>query len=529
MQSKTLIAGLLSGAAIAAAGSAGASSHREAPFITEMPKVDGTDFYMFRSYEEGRDDMVTLIANYHPLQDSYGGPNYFSMDPNALYEIHIDNNGDAQEDLSFQFRFDTQINNAAIDTGAENPVTIPLINSVPDGIGPDAGRLEGVNRVESYQVTLQQGDRRSSADPMALTNLGNAAGQGNGTTSFRKPIDFIGEKSFNGDYESYAQNHVYGIDLGTCGEGRVFVGQRQEGFVINLGEVFDLINTNPLGPRDGESNIVGDKNVTSIAMEVPTSCLTDGDPVVGAWTTASVRQARVMNPFPDMPSGSDGESGAPAVEGGPWVQVSRLGNPLVNEVVIGLDKKDRFNHSEPVDDPQFLDFVTHPVLPVVASSLFGTAVPETPRNDLVQVFLTGVPGLNQPQAIADGEGAPGEILRLNTAVAPVAPSDQSDMGVLACDLAGFPNGRRPYDDVTDIALTAALGSITAGNPNGLQFCDTGAEGGPAVVNAGAIVTDGARALGPTAGTSNGSDTAGGVTYLDRFPYLNTPLPGSPAN
>ena len=309
---------------------------------------------------------------------------------------------------------------------------------------------------------------------MALTNLGNAAGQGNGTTSFRKPIDFIGEKSFNGDYESYAQNHVYGIDLGTCGEGRVFVGQRQEGFVINLGEVFDLINTNPLGPRDGESNIVGDKNVTSIAMEVPTSCLTDGDPVVGAWTTASVRQARVMNPFPDMPSGSDGESGAPAVEGGPWVQVSRLGNPLVNEVVIGLDKKDRFNHSEPVDDPQFLDFVTHPVLPVVASSLFGTAVPETPRNDLVQVFLTGVPGLNQPQAIADGEGAPGEILRLNTAVAPVAPPDQSDMGVLACDLAGFPNGRRPYDDVTDIALTAALGSITAGNPNGLQFCDTGA-------------------------------------------------------
>lgn len=515
---------------LAAGSAAFASSHREAPFITQMPKVDGTDFYMFRSYENSDDDMVTIIANYQPLQDAYGGPNYFAMDPNALYEIHIDNNGDAEEDLTFQFRFETQFENAALPIGPDGSgVTIPLVNSVPDGIGPGADELTGVNRTQTYQVTMQTGDRRSSAQPTTLTNLGNSAGQGAGSESFRKPIDFIGENSFNGEYETYAQNHIYGIDLGACGDGRVFVGQRQEGFVINLGEVFDLINTNPLGARDGETNIVGDKNVTSIAMEVPTSCLTDGDPVVGGWTTASLRQARALNPFPDGPSTSDGETGAPSVEGGPWVQVSRLGNPLVNEVVIGIDQKDRFNHSEPVGDPQFINFVTHPVLPAVIASpdFFGGAVdaPDTPRNDLVSIFLTGVSGLNQPQAIADGGGAPGEMLRLNTAIAPTMPTNQDDMGVLGCDLAGFPNGRRPYDDVTDIALTAVMGAITDANPNSVQFCDL-SQDPPMTDNTGTIVTDGARALGPTAAEPNGSNTTDGVTYLDRFPYLNTPLPGS---
>lgn len=507
-------------------GAALASSHREAPFITEIPKADGTDFYMFRSYESGRDGFVTLIANYHPLQDAYGGPNYFTMDPNALYEIHVDNDGDAVEDLTFQFRFDTIFNDIAIDTGAGENVTIPLVNSAPGGIGPGADDLTGVNRRQTYEVTVQQEGRRSSGSPANATNTGNASGGGAGGETFRKPIDFIGEKSFNGPYEDYAQSHIYGIAIPGCNtDGRVFVGQRQEGFVINLGEVFDLINTDPLGPRDGESDVVADQNVTSIALELPTECLTAGDEtVIGGWTTASLRQARVLDPTPTRQNRQDGETGAPAVEGGPWVQVSRLGNPLVNEVVIGLDQKDRFNHSEPQDDGQFATFVRFPTLPVLANALFGTAVPETPRdNDLVPAFLTGVPGLNQPADVVASE-----MLRLNTAIAPRAPADQRDLGALACDFTGFPNGRRPYDDTVDIALTVALGALRNGGPNDLQYCDTSGEQ-PTVQNQGRAVTDGARALGPTADTPNGSSTAGGVTYLDRFPYLNTPLPGSPSD
>jgi len=543
------LAAVLGAGLMAASITAFGSSHREAPFITEQPKVDGTDFYMFRSYEGvgsdgsgGRSGFVTLIANYHPLQDAYGGPNYFTTDPNGLYEIHIDNDGDAEEELTFQFRFDTIFNNAAVPTGDDGQGnstsnTIPLVNSQPDGIGPGADDLSGVNRRQTYQVTIQRDGRRSSSNPPAATNTGNAAGAGAGGTTFRKPIDNIGEKSINGNYADYAQNHVYGIDIPGCsanagdgpGQGRVFVGQRQEGFVVNLGETFDLVNVaQPIsssggGERSAEVNIVGDQNVTSIALELPVGCLIAGDEsVIGGWTTASLRQARVLNPAPEGPTNGDQQTG-PAVEGGPWTQVSRLGAPLVNEVVIGIDQKDRFNASEPENDGQFASFVTHPTLPVLLNALFETAVPETPRDDLVAAFLTGVPNLNQPANVTASE-----MLRLNTAITPEPPADQNDLGVLACDFAGFPNGRRPYDDVVDIELTVAEGALTSDNPNGLQFCDTSGES-PTVRNEGSLVTDGARALGPTASTPNGSSTENGVTYLDAFPYLNTPLPGSPAN
>ncbi|HEY5809478.1 MAG TPA: DUF4331 domain-containing protein [Povalibacter sp.] len=477
---------------------ASASSHREAPFITGVPKVDGTDFYMFRSYEPGRDGYVTLIANYLPLQDAYGGPNYFALDSKALYEIHIDNNGDAREDITFQFRFDDTYKNLAVPAGDRN-VAVPLIN-----IGQVDAAGANLNMSQSYTVAVVRGGKRSAIPQL----VGNATSGGD---RFQKPADNIGNKSIP-DYASYAGNFMYSASIPGCATpARVFAGQRKEGFVVNLGEVFDLVNTNPAGPRDGEPNIIADKNVTTLALEVPISCLTrSSEPVIGAWTTASLRQARLINPRPSKPQFTTLEAGA-------WTQVSRLGMPLVNEVVIGLPDKDRFNGSEPRDDAQFLTYVTNPTLPVLLNVLFGNAaqVPGTPRNDLVAAFLTGVPGLNQPANVK-----PSEMLRLNTSIAPTPVNAQKDLGVLAGDNAGFPNGRRPFDDVTDIELRVAQGVLcSAALKCGAQTADP---------NNGVPYTDGARAAGANAATAI---VSGAVdprdVYLDTFPYLATPIPGSP--
>lgn len=485
-------------AMVLASTSALASSHREAPFITGMPKVDGTDFYMFNSYEADREGYVTLIANYLPLQDAYGGPNYFSLDDEAIYEIHIDNTGNAQEDITFQFQFNTERKNLAVDVGGTS-VPVPLIN-----IGQiTAGDNSAQNVLETYIVKMITGDRRTGT----VQNLTDA---GSGSETFDKPLDNIGTKSLP-DYATYADSFIHEVAIPDCPmPGKVFAGQRQEGFVVNLGEVFDLVALNPLGDRDSRSNTIGDKNVTSLALEVPASCLTGENSVIGGWTTASVRQATVINP---SPKGTDTTASAnakgPAVKGGAYTQVSRLGNPLVNEVVIGLQDKDRFNASEPKDDGQFATYVTNPTLPALVEILFGVTAPETPRNDLVTVFLTGVPGVTQlPMVTAS------EILRLNTAIPATAAGSQVDLGVAGGDFAGFPNGRRPIDDVVDIALTAAEGFLCGGDVNG---ADPGGEIGScgtqnSQVNGGAIVNDGALP-DPNA-------------YLTTFPYLNTPLPGA---
>src|SRR5688572_16397147 len=404
---KRLSIQLLAGAALmAAAGiTAFGSSHREAPGITGRPKLDGTDFYAFRSYEPGREGYVTLIANYIPLQDAYGGPNFFAMDPDAVYEIHVDNNGEAREDLTFQFRF---------------------------------------------------------------------------RTTFMKPADRIGDKSIP-NYAQYADSHIYDVLIPGCGNGRVFAGQRREGFVVNLAEAFDLINLNPLGPVDGTENVLADKNVTSLAVEVPIACLTRGsDPVIGAWTTASER----------MSGDGDPEE---------WRQISRLGHPLVNELVIGLNFKNKFNASEPRSDAQFGPFVTNPTLPVLIQTLFGVPAPATPRNDLVAVFLTGVAGLNKPASVR-----PAELLRLNTSIAARAPAAQSPVGVLGGDTAGFPNGRRPGDDVVDIALRAVEGALLPGHPAAVDQ-----------------LTDGALSTATIAYTPEGAITGDAAFSLFRtsFPYL----------
>ena len=492
------------------AGGALASSHREAPFITTHPKVDGSDFYMFRSYETGRSGYVTLIANYQPLQDPYGGPNYFFMDPQALYEIHIDNNGDADEDLTFQFRFHETNEGLAVNAGGKS-IPVPLTN-----IGPiSATNMSAQNVVESYTLTLVRGDRRHGQ----ASKITDAA---SGSTTFAKPLDNIGAKSIP-DYVDYANSFIHTINIPGCNApGKVFAGQRMDGFVVNLGETFDLVNikypVEELAPpgvnaRNDEPNSLADKNVTSLALEIPISCLTKGtDPVIGGWTTASIRQAEVINSTPqsDKSVASVGAVADPIdslVAGGAWAQVSRLGAPLVNEVVIGLPDKDRFNGSHPRNDGQFADYVTNPSLPVLLQVLFGSAgvvAPNVyPRKDLVEVFLTGVPGLNQPQKVT-----PSEMLRLNTST-PITPAgSQNDLGVIGGDAAGYPNGRRPIDDVVTISLRAVMGILL-----------TPYNGGPSDPDP---ASDASRQLHYTDGAEPNP-----ANYLTVFPYLMTPIAGSP--
>lgn len=472
------------------ANNAQAASHREAPFITSVPKVDGTDFYMFRSYEPGREAYVTLIADYVPFQTPYGGPNFFQLDENALYEIHVDNNGDAKEDISFQFRFKNNNRNLTIPVGGKN-IAVPLINiGGITGGATDAGVL---NVEETFSLTVSRNGRRGGSK-------GEVTNAINGSKVFTKPTDNIGKKSIP-DYNAYANQFIYSVNIPGCATpGKVFVGQRKEPFFVNLGEAFDLINLNPVGPRNSKPNVLGDDNITSFALEVPISCLTAGDEtVIGAWTTASLRQARLLNA-----EGKRNGKHFASAEGGAWTQVSRLGNPLVNELVIGLPDKDRFNSSKPKDDAQFLDYVTNPTLPVLIRVLFPdapTVPPATPRNDLVAVFLTGVTGLNQPKNV---KGA--EMLRLNTAIAATPRATQNDLGVLGGDNAGFPNGRRPIDDVTDIALRAALGILNPAGPNHPAAAD--------------LATDGAQLPGAAAGQ-------GAIDFGTSFPYLNVPIASSP--
>ncbi|MGB9150582.1 MAG: DUF4331 domain-containing protein [Burkholderiales bacterium] len=471
-----------------------ASSHREAPFITRMPKVDATDFYMFRSYETGRQDYVTLVANYQPLQAPYGGPNYFTMDSDAIYEIHLDNDGDAKEDLTFQFRFKNTLKDIKLPIGGKN-ISIPLTQAGPiSGVNPGT-----LNVRETYTVDILRGNRRSGART-AVTNKANAS------PVFDKPVDNIGTKTI-ADYPAYAAQHVYNVSIPQCGDGRVFVGQRKDPFVVNLGETFDLVNIKaPAVEFDAnaeklEKDDLADANVTSMILEVPISCLTKGaDPVIGGWTTASVRQARLIDP---TPKGFKDDSHGASKEGGAWTQVSRLGSPLVNEVVIGLKDKDKFNHSKPENDAQFADYVTNPTLPALVEILFGGAGVKAPtnfpRNDLVAAFLTGVPGLNQQAKVTASE-----MLRLNTSIMPVAKGSQKRLGVVAGDNAGFPNGRRPGDDVVDIELRVAMGLLCTIN---LGCVPGDAPSGGIKFTDGAFVDD---------------------SYFDAsFPYVKTPLAGSP--
>ena len=529
---KIFVTSLLIGVAATSTGIAVASSHREAPGTAGQPKIDGTDFYMFRSYDPNRTGFVTFIANYLPLQAPYGGPNYFTLDHNAIYEIHVDTDGDAKADLTYQFKFSTALanngNGITLSVGGKD-IAIPLRQSGPIANPGDPT----INETEAFTLTQIDGDPRSGLRT-SIALASNAA-----VKSFVKPIDNIGTKTIP-NYGAYAAKHIYDVTLPGCATpARVFVGQRADAFAVNLGEIFDLANLVPLqgvdnaafpqynvgagafpgGITQSHSNdeVLGKANVTSLALEVPIACVTGtGNGVIGAWTTASLPQAELRNPGPSY--------NATTAEGGAYVQVSRLSAPLVNELVIGLKDKDLFNAANPTQDGALADYVTNPTLPALLNILFKDAVNATlgtsftniaptnfPRTDLVAAFLTGFPGLNQQKTVTGSE-----MMRLNTAIPPVAASAQSVFGVAGGDVAGFPNGRRPGDDTVDIALRVIMGRLCYDLPIGdkgagvnLGYCKPS----DAVVG-NAAFTDGA----PTSPTS----------LQSVFPYLNDPIPGSPA-
>jgi len=524
--SKTLIAIAVSSMLVATAES---SSHREAPYISGQPKVDSTDFYMFNSYEAGREDFVTIIANYIPLQDAYGGPNFFAMDERAKYEIHIDNDGDAKQDMTFRFDFKNSLPNKRkgieLDIGGEK-IGVALKNISP----LSAENTDGLNFNETYNI-----DFISPGAGRYKTPITQSA---NGEKTFVKPYDNVGNKTFTNsvEYEKYVSQFMYNISIPNCDhDGKVFVGQRKDSFVVNLGETFDLVNYVPIegdstpgaGDAGGfpggitQSDVkddLNDKNTTTIALEIPKACLTGkGNGVIGGWTSASLRQVTIRNPR--------GNFYYPEISGGALTQVSRLGSPLVNELVIGLREKDRFSSSKPRKDNQFAKFVTNPTLPALLNVLFREPVNSTlglsgddaiadlaptnfPRTDLVAAFLTGFEGVNQMSIVKAAE-----MLRLNTAIAAVPSAEQNMLGVIGDDLAGFPNGRRPGDDVVDIALRVMMGRLCYPVPVVGQEVDLG------------LCTPADAAVGTVSFTDGAPINAS--YFTESFPYLLTPLVGSP--
>ena len=398
-------------AIVAAATLARASSHREAPLITQDPLADHTDVYAFVS--PASPDRVTLIASFIPGEDPSGGPNFYKFDDNVHYDLKVDNDGDAVEDLVFRFAFRTEVRNQ---------------NTFLYNTGPIAS-------LDSANWNVRQFYSVTRFDEASFGRRGTVLGDRLPTP----PVN-VGFRS-TPDYAALADAAVVNLPGGI----RTFAGQRDDSFYVDL-DVFDLLAVPP-ADTDNSDSLAG-YNVHTIAIELPISALTatgtrpaaptDPGAVIGVWSTAS---------RPSVTIRGDGEERHSAS----YVQVSRLGQPLVNEVVIPRGAKDLFNSLAPTGDGVALDFVTDPEVPKLLAALFDIQSPPAPRNDLVTIFLTGIPGLNQPVNVR-----PSEMLRLNVAIPPSASPNR--LGVLGGDLAGFPNGRRPGDDVVDIALRAMAGA-----------------------------------------------------------------------
>ena len=457
------------------------SSHREAPEISKDPVADSTDLYAFVSPDAP--DTVTLIANYLPLQLPGGGPNFYEFGDDVLYEINISNQGTAQADISYQFRFQTVLSdpNTFLYNNGQ-------INSLTDSTW---------NRKQFYSVTR--------VDATGTTLL---------ASNLPCPPCNVGFRSI----PHYVPLANQAINTLASGE-KVFAGQRAEGFYVDLGSIFDLGDLRPFSPDHliasaptlGVNSTAG-LNVHSIAIQVPIKMLTSTGTmpgsvtapgaVIGVWTTASRQKVRVLDQIP----GSDADLG-------PFVQVSRLGNPLFNEVIVPMGQKDYWNTLAPSQDGQFLPYVQYPELQKLLPFLYPGVFPKlaqvtAPRADLAAILLTGIPSgiIGGFQNYTGSTNA--DMLRLNVAIPPA--SNPSIYGILGGDLAGFPNGRRVFDDVTTIELRAIAG-VTYQLVNS-SYTPDGA--------AGAIYDIVDPSTTPLAGLG-----AIGETYLPAFPYLGTPWDG----
>ncbi|MFF5176033.1 DUF4331 domain-containing protein [Micromonospora sp. NPDC000089] len=455
------------------------SSHREAPEIAKDPVADSCDLYAFVSPD--RPDSVTLIANYVPMQLPSAGPNFFEFGDDVRYEIHIDNDGDGRPDVTYRFEFTTEISNA---------------NSFLYNTGPiESLESRNWNRRQFYRLTrIADGREHVLAHklPCPPCNVG--------------PLSIP-------KYSDLVRQATYGLSTGE----KVFAGQRADGFFADLGAIFDLGTLRPfqqlhvagkkLFKTEGQPvNSLDRMNVHTIAVQVPLSRArrkanrygyADRASTIGVWTTASRQQVRVL-----------GDKVAADTAVGPWAQVSRLGNPLFNEVVVPMSKKDLWNTLPPTEDKRFARFVEQPELAALLPALYPGVFPnldklnksKKPRADLAAILLTGIPaGLIDGFTNHTGD-LPADMLRLNTAIKPNPKPDR--FGVLGGDLAGFPNGRRVGDDVVSIALRAIAGATV-----------------PLVDKA---FTPDAAAGMVTPGLSAADVTA---PFLGHFPFLGTPYDG----
>jgi hypothetical protein len=433
--------------------SATASSHREAPLIANDPTADNTDLYAFVSPD--RPNTVTIVANYIPFEEPAGGPNFFNFDPNALYTIHIDNNGDGRDDVAYKFRFSIQRRNP--NTFLYNTGQITSLND-PDW-----------NIRQFYSVTRVAGRH--------VTTLGS---------NLASPPNNIGPRS-TPHYDNLAAAAVNTLPGGI----KVFAGQRDDPFFVDLGSIFDLaglrpfnsLHLLPLPDAPGVDDVAG-YNLHSIVLQVPISQLVRRNPTIGIYASASRPKERIL-----LPQGRTRDVG-------PFVQISRLGNPLVNEVLIPLGQKDHWNRETPTADSIFISHYRNPELAGLIHLLYPAlpAPPTTGRNDLVSVLLTGVPGLNFTGPKAADE------LRLNTSIPPTAHPDR--LGVLNGDFGGFPNGRRLGDDIVDIELRAVACGYGPVLHGALGLCD---------LSPNDLIGDGV----------NGNDEG----FLPSFPYVGTPHQG----
>jgi hypothetical protein len=438
-----------------------ASSHREAPITALDHAADITDFYAFVSYDHP--DRVTFIMNVDPFLEPSNGPNYFPFDPNVLYQIKIDNDHDAYADVTFNIQFQTQIRAPQLFVGfagAGNGIAAPKNSPAPVAPGTaivppaitslDGAGAAGLSLRQTYSVTMYRGSKQIPLNPVS------------GSTLYAVPTN-IGPRTMP-NYEALAMQGIYTV-AGDRGDIRVFAGTVADPFFIDLGAAFDSFNFRTAAgggvltaaqDKDNHLNLapnaVSGFNVNTIAIEVPICYLTsdgnqhkasDKEATIGTWATTS------------RPHFTIRRSPNPSENGGTYSQVQRLGNPLINELIIGTGFKDTWSMSQPVNDSNFASFDLDPTLARIFNAIYGINIPPPPRTDLLPL-VTYAP----PIAAAGTPAGPvADLLRLNTGVAPTPEANRSRLGLLAGDGAGFPNGRRLTDDVVDIAARVVAGGV----------------------------------------------------------------------
>ncbi|ADJ27835.1 DUF4331 domain-containing protein [Nitrosococcus watsonii] len=467
MKSNTIIAALTTAALLITLSSlAYAASHREAPLTALDEKADITDFFAFVSYDDAT--KVTLILSVDPLLEPGNGPNYFPFDPEILYAIRIDNDKDAIEDVTFEVQFQTEIRAPNVFTGfvgTDGGIAAPENSPAPVASGTplippaittlEGPGSEGLSLRQTYTVTLVKGSGRGASRTKLATGL------------IAVPSN-VGPRTMP-DYDSLAIQGIHNLGGGV----QVFAGTVEDPFYIDLGAAFDTFNfRESVAPgvlsaaQDANDNLnfapdeVAGYNVNVIAIEVPITLLTaDGalhaanepEAVIGTWGTTSRPRVKVYSTRPRQE----------ALTSRSFVQIQRMGNPLINELIIGTGFKNEWSRSAPANDDQFADFALDPLLARVFNALTegALAIPAPPRTDLlplVQYMAPICPGCTKADT-----GPIADLLRLNTAIPPTAAANRSRLGFLADDTAGFPNGRRVSDDVTDIAARVVAGGVLA--------------------------------------------------------------------